>query len=71
MLTKIDRSASGILIVCAECAYWFAFAVTMDAAHDSACQHESLVHPGSKEASKRRSKWASRHADIRPMSNSG
>lgn len=67
MLTKIDRSASGILIVCGECAFWFAFALTMGAAHDSACAHEARVHPGSKLASTRRAAWAGRHADIRPM----
>ena len=67
MLTKIDQSASGILIVCGECSYWFAFALTMEKAHDSACGHEERVHPGSGQASKRRSIWLTRHADIRPM----
>jgi hypothetical protein len=67
VLTKIDKSASGILIVCGECPYWFAFAFTMGAAHDSACSHESRVHPGSKAASTRRTVWTGRHADIRPM----
>lgn len=68
MLTKIDQSASGILIICGECPYWFAFALTMGKAHDSACGHEERVHPneGGK-ASKRRHIWQRRHADIRPM----
>jgi len=67
VLTKIDRSATGILIVCEDCPYWFAFALTMAAAHDSACGHESRVHPGSKLASTRRAVWVRRHADVRPM----
>lgn len=70
MLTKIDRSATGILIVCTACPYWFAFALTMRAAHDSACRHEELVHPGANLASTRRSLWLKRHRDtppIRPM----
>lgn len=64
MLTKIDRSTTGILIVCEACPHWFAFALTEHAAHDSACRHESLVHPGSKHASKRRDAWdrRARHA---------
>lgn len=63
MLTKIDRSASGILIVCAKCPHWFAFALTVAKAHDSACLHESLVHPGSTHASVRRAHWKKRHAE--------
>lgn len=67
MLTKIDKASSGILIVCGECHYWFAFALTMEKAHNSACGHEELVHPGSGAASSRRSIWQRRHAAIRPM----
>lgn len=67
MLTKIDQSSSGILIICGECVYWFAFAFTMAKAHDSACAHEERVHPGSGTASKRRHIWQRRHPAIRPM----
>jgi hypothetical protein len=67
VLTKIDRSPSGILIVCVACPYWYAFALTMEAAHDSACGHEERVHPGAGFASKRRHIWLRRHAVIRPM----
>jgi hypothetical protein len=62
MLTKIDRSTSGILIVCDECPYWYAFALTMPAAHDSAVAHEERVHPESRLAEDRRWRWRSRHA---------
>ncbi len=67
MLTKIDQSSTGILVVCGQCPYWFAFALTMAAAHDSACGHEERVHPGAGTASKRRHIWERRHAGIRPM----
>jgi hypothetical protein len=63
VLTKIDRSTSGILIVCDECPYWYAFALTMPAAHDSAVAHEERLHPRSSLAKDRRKKWATRHAD--------
>lgn len=62
MLTKIDQSATGILVVCLACPHWFAFALTMGNAHDRACNHEELVHPGAKLASNRRHIWLRRHA---------
>ena len=66
MTTKLDRSqASGVLVTCTDCPYWFAFQWTDAAAHDSACDHEERVHPGRNEASTRRAKhrdYAARHA---------
>lgn len=64
MATKFDRSqASGVLVTCTDCPYWFALKWTEQDAHDSACDHEERVHPGRKQASTRRSMYQSRHAD--------
>ncbi|MAT17181.1 MAG: hypothetical protein CMF56_01260 [Leifsonia sp.] len=66
MATKLDRSdASGVLVTCTDCPYWFAFAWTDADAHDSACAHEERVHPGRNEASTKRAHfraYAARHA---------
>lgn len=66
MTTMLDRSqASGVLVTCTDCPYWWAFAWTVEKAHDSACAHEENVHPGRNEASTRRTKhreYAARHA---------
>lgn len=67
MTTKLDRSKeSGVLVTCSECPYWFAYKWTDADAHDAACRHEELVHPGLNEASSRRAMFrgrAGRHAD--------
>jgi hypothetical protein len=63
MSTKLDRSdASGILVTCSDCPYWFAMHWTEKAAHDSACSHEERVHPGRTLASNRRTMFKARHA---------
>lgn len=70
MPTKIDVSSSGILIVCTDCPFWFAFAFDMADAQNRSCDHEERVHPGMNVASTRRSKWAARHAaDSAKVSN--
>jgi hypothetical protein len=67
MTTTLDRSAeSGVLVTCTACPYWYAFAWTVSEAHDSACRHEELVHPGLNQASDRRAafhRYSGRHAD--------
>lgn len=64
MATKLDRSEhSGVLVTCTDCEYWFAFAWTVAKAHDSACNHDELVHPGRFTAHVRRSQYKLRHAD--------
>lgn len=63
MATKLDRSEhSGVLITCTLCPYWFAFAWTVDEAHDSACNHEGRVHPELRLAVDRRARHHARHA---------
>ena len=66
MTTKLDRSeASGVLVTCSDCPWWFSFKSTVEAAHDSACDHEERVHPGRFLASDRRRKYLgykARHA---------
>lgn len=66
MGTKLDRSqASGVLITCTDCPFWFAFAWTVAKGHDSAADHEERVHPGRTAASKRRHEfleYQARHA---------
>lgn len=61
-MTKIDRSSSGILILCAECPYWHSFRFVMIEAHNSAVAHEARVHPGDTGAAARRANWVRRHA---------
>ena len=54
MATKLDISSNSVVILCSECPWWRGFRLTVDAAHDCACAHESAVHPGSVHAVKAR-----------------
>lgn len=63
MTTKLDRSeASGVLVTCTDCPYWYAYRWTVAEAHDAACRHEELVHPGLNQASTRRAMFQAREA---------
>lgn len=42
---RLDRSRSGIVIVCELCPWWAAFRFTTNGAEDCACDHEERVHP--------------------------
>jgi hypothetical protein len=62
MAVKLDISTNSVVVYCTECEHWSAFAWTKAEAHDSACRHESLVHPGDDQASTARSLYKTRHA---------
>lgn len=42
---RLDRSSSGVVIVCELCPWWSAFRFTTSAADDCACAHEEGAHP--------------------------
>ena len=52
----IDASDASILVRCDSCRIWWAFARSIEAAHDIACAHESTTHPGESHAYQ--AKWA-------------
>lgn len=45
MTIKLDRSSTGIVIVCTECPWWAAFRFFKADAYEAACRHEERVHP--------------------------
>lgn len=47
---RLDATKNGIVIVCRDCPYWYAFRFEKVAAWESAREHEKLVHPGAKQA---------------------
>lgn len=42
---KLDRSSTGVVIVCAECPWWSAFRFTQEDAWAVAIRHEEDHHP--------------------------
>lgn len=64
MATKLDHSdASGVLVTCSDCPFWFAFAWTVAAGHDTAVSHQERVHPGIRQAEFTRASYLRRKAD--------
>lgn len=42
---RLDRSSSGVVIVCDLCPWWSAFRFTVSGADDCSCNHEESSHP--------------------------
>jgi len=60
---KFDRSSSGILIVCTDCPYWYAYRFEQREAYLSGEGHLTRVHDVPAEvADNARTKWEGRHA---------
>ena len=57
----IDASDVSILVRCDTCRVWWAFARTIEAAHDIACAHEAATHPGENRAFRTRWEWLKRN----------
>lgn len=62
-MIRLESTAGGVTLSCAECAYWHAFAATMGAAHQSASAHEKRVHPGEYRARNAAKMYARRHPE--------
>lgn len=58
----IDESDCSIVLHCATCQVWFAFATNLDDAHERAAAHEQRAHPGEKAAQMARQRHATREA---------
>lgn len=70
MATKLDVSeASGVLVTCSDCPWWFAFAWTIVKGHDVAVDHQDRVHPGTRQAEFTRASFQRRHETHRLAEN--
>lgn len=61
-MIRLEKSPTGVRIKCASCPHWHSFRQSMPAAHESAGEHEKLVHPGDYRARNAAKMYAARHA---------
>lgn len=66
-MIRLDRSACSVVVVCAGCPHWRAFAFTVAEAYVSASAHEELVHPNDYRLRNARAQWEARHAAETPI----
>lgn len=66
MAIRLDRSRSGIVIHCEQCAHWSAFRFDEEEAWNCAVDHEERVHSGEVQAHKAAHTAATRRA-VRSM----
>ncbi|HWL59297.1 MAG TPA: hypothetical protein VNQ48_00230 [Microbacteriaceae bacterium] len=62
-LIRLDRSSTGIVVVCADCPHWSAFQFEQLAAWRSGAAHEERCHPDRFQARKALELAEGRHAD--------
>ena len=62
-MIKFDKSSTGIVVTCTECAYWYAFTFTQEAAYTSGEGHQIRVHDMEPARAGRPGElWKKRHA---------
>lgn len=61
-MIQLDRSATSVVVICAGCPHWRAFAFTKAKAYESAADHEERVHPNDYRMRDARATWQKRHA---------
>lgn len=62
-MIRLEKSPSGVRVLCASCPHWHSFRLDMAAAHVSAGEHERLVHPGDYRARNAAKMYAARHTE--------
>lgn len=65
-MIRLEKSATGVTVSCADCPEWQSFRFDMAEAHASASAHEQRTHPGDYRARNAAKMYAARHAAQSP-----